>query len=35
MNWRQAQEVALGASLLAVLLLLYEHICYYLRHGGG
>ena len=35
MNWRQAQEVALGASLLAVLLLLYEHVAYYFRHWGG
>ena len=35
MNWRQAQEVALGASLLAVLLLLYEHVSYYIRHFGG
>jgi hypothetical protein len=35
MNWRQAQEVALGASLLAVLLLLYEHISYYIRHWAG
>jgi len=35
MTWRQAKEVALSASLLAVLLLLYEHVSYYIRHFGG
>ena len=35
MTWRQAKEVALSASLLAVLLLLYEHVAYYLRHSAG
>ncbi len=35
MTWRQAKEAALSASLLAVLLLLYEHVAYYLRHSGG
>jgi len=35
MTWREAREVALSAALLAVLLLLYEHVSYYIRHGGG
>jgi hypothetical protein len=35
MTWQQAKEVALGASLLAVLLLLYEHVSYYIRHSAG
>jgi hypothetical protein len=35
MTWQQAKEVALGASLLAVLLLLYEHVSYYVRHSAG
>jgi hypothetical protein len=35
MTWREAKEVALSASLLAVLLLLYEHVSYYIRHSGG
>ena len=32
MTWRDAKETALIASLLAVLLMLYAHIAYYLRH---
>lgn len=32
MTWRQAKEVALTAALLAVLLLLFAHIDYYIRH---
>jgi len=35
MTWRQAKETALTATLLAVLLLLYMHVSYYLRHIGG
>jgi len=35
MTWREAKEVALSASLLAVLLLLYEHVSYYIRHHIG
>ena len=35
MTWRQAQEVALGSAFLAVLLLLFEHINYYIRHSVG
>ena len=35
MTWKQAQEVALSATLLAILLLLYAHIAYFLRHSGG
>jgi len=35
MTWRQAQEAALTSALLAILLLLFEHIEYYLRHSGG
>ena len=34
MTWQQAKETALTATLLAVLLLLFEHIAYYFRHGG-
>jgi hypothetical protein len=35
MTWRQAQEVALMSAFLAALLLLFEHIAYYLRHSVG
>jgi hypothetical protein len=35
MTWRRAQEVALSATLLAVLLLLYVQVAYYLRHMHG
>ena len=35
MTWRQAKETALSATLLAVLLLLYEHVAYYIRHTHG
>lgn len=35
MTWRQSREVALFAALLAVLLLLYAHISYYVDHSGG
>ena len=35
MTWRQAKETALWAALLAVLLLLYAHVEYYIRHSGG
>ena len=35
MTWRQAKETALTAALLAVLLMLYAHIAYYLRHMHG
>ena len=35
MTWKQAKETALAATLLAVLLLLYMHVSYYLRHIGG
>ena len=34
MTWKQAKEAALAAALLAVLLLLYAHIAYQIRHGG-
>jgi hypothetical protein len=34
-TWRDAKETALIASLLAVLLMLYAHILYYLRHVHG
>ena len=33
MTWRQAREVALRATLLAVLGLLYMQIAYYPRHA--
>jgi len=33
-TWRHAKETALTATLLAVLLLLYMHVSYYLRHAG-
>ena len=32
---RQAEKLALWATLLAVLLILYMHLDYYLRHSGG
>ncbi len=35
MTSKQAKETALTASLLAVLLMLYAHIAYYLRHSAG
>ena len=35
MTWKHAKEAALTASLLAVLLMLYVHISYYLRHVPG
>ena len=35
MTWKHAKEAALTASLLAVLLMLYVHISYYLRHVAG
>lgn len=35
MTWRHAQETALTAALLAVLLLLFAQIEYYIRHSGG
>ena len=33
MTWKQAKETALTATLLAVLLLLYVHVVYYLQHS--
>lgn len=35
MTWRQAREVALASALLAALLLLFEHVSYYIRHSAG
>ena len=35
MTLHQAKEVALTSALLAVLLLLFEHVYYYLRHSIG
>jgi hypothetical protein len=35
MTWRQAKETALVATLLAVLILLYAQIDYFIRHSGG
>ena len=35
MTLHQAKEVALTSALLAVLLLLLEHILYYVRHPAG
>ena len=35
MTWKQAQETALFAMLLAVLLLLYAQVDYYVRHMRG
>ena len=33
MTWRHTKEVALTAALVAVLLLLFAQVDYYLRHG--
>jgi hypothetical protein len=35
MTWRHAREVALTATLLAVLMMLLAHIAYYIRHTAG
>ena len=35
MTGKHARETALTASLLAVLLMFYVHISYYLRHVAG
>jgi hypothetical protein len=35
MTWRHTKETALTAALLAVLILLYAQIDYYIRHSGG
>jgi hypothetical protein len=35
MTWRRAQETALVAALLAVLLLLYAQVDFYFRHTHG
>jgi hypothetical protein len=35
MTWRQSKEVALTATLLAVLLLLFSQVDYYFRHHLG
>ena len=35
MTWKQAQETALFATLLAVLLLLYAQVDYNIRHTPG
>ena len=35
MTWRESKEVALTAALLAVLILLYAQIEYYIRHSAG
>jgi hypothetical protein len=35
MTWRETKEVALTATLLAVLLMLYMQIEHYIRHSGG
>ena len=35
MTWKQAQETALFATLLAVLLLLFAQIDYIVRHTPG
>ncbi len=32
---REAEKVALIATLLALLLIIYMHIDHYLRHGAG
>jgi hypothetical protein len=34
-TWRQTREVALSAALLAVVLMLYVHVAYYIRHSAG
>jgi|tagenome__1003787_1003787.scaffolds.fasta_scaffold16201806_2 hypothetical protein len=35
MTWRHAQETALFATLIAVLLLLYAQLDFYIRHTQG
>jgi hypothetical protein len=35
MTWRHAQEAALTATLFAVLLMLFAHLVYFVRHTGG
>jgi len=35
MTWRHAKETALFATFLAVLLMLYAQVDYYLRHVSG
>ena len=35
MTWRHTKEVALTAALLAVLILLFAQIDYYIRHSVG
>ena len=35
MTWRHAKETALAATLLAVLLMLYSQVDYYVRHVHG
>ena len=35
MTWRQSERVALIATLLALLLMLYAQIDFYIRHVGG
>jgi hypothetical protein len=35
MTWRQAEETALSVTLLAVLLMLFEHVAYYVHHTHG
>ena len=35
MTWRHAKETALTATLLAVLLMLFSQIEYYVRHMHG
>jgi hypothetical protein len=35
MTWKHAEQAALTATLLAVLLLLFAQIDYYLRHFQG
>jgi hypothetical protein len=35
MTWRQAKEVALTSALLAVLMLLFAQVHYYIRHTAG
>jgi hypothetical protein len=35
MTWRQSEQVALIATLLALLLMLYAQVDFYLRNVGG
>jgi hypothetical protein len=35
MTWKHAREAALTSSLLALLLMLYAQIEYYIRHAHG